>query len=115
MLNFNSEHFLEHEPDHTTERQLLLGIDAPMTGTTVYLLRTVGAFFMPYSEYVHIQLVTVIPVPVFGGGRSGPPRSFPPSARQLSISLLICGARFPSPILTAGSGSICSAPGRTSI
>jgi nucleotide-binding universal stress UspA family protein len=82
MLNFNSEHFFEQEQDYTTERRLLLGIDAPITGTTMYLLHTVGAFFMPYSEYVHIQLVTVIPVPVFGGGRYGPPRSLPPTVEQ---------------------------------
>src|SRR5690242_12277791 len=82
MLNFNSEHFLGREPDSTTERRLLLGIDAPMTGTTVYLLRTVGQFFMPYAQQVRIQLVTVIPVPLFGGGRYGPPRSLPPTVEQ---------------------------------
>lgn len=82
MLNFHSEYFLEPEPDHTTERRILLGIDAPITGTTMYLLRTVGTFFMPYSKHVHIQLVTVIPVPLFGGGRYGPPRQLPPTAEQ---------------------------------
>lgn len=53
-----------------------------MTSTTVYLLRTIGRFFLPYAEHVRIQLVTVIPVPVFGGGRYGPPRSIPPTVEQ---------------------------------
>lgn len=82
MLNFNSEHFLEWEPDHTTERRLLLGIDAPLTGKTVYLLHTVGQFFLPYAQQVRIQLVTVIPVPLFGEGRYGPPHSLPPTVEQ---------------------------------
>lgn len=81
MLNFNSEHFLEQNPGYTSDRRLLVGIDAPLTEATRHALHTVGEFFAPYSLHVRLLLLNVIPVP-YGGGKFAPPVPLSPTTEQ---------------------------------
>jgi nucleotide-binding universal stress UspA family protein len=62
MLHFN-EHELSHEPGQATERHLLVGVDTPLTPATQYALHTVGTFFAPYGEHLHLLVLTVISTP----------------------------------------------------
>lgn len=78
MLDFNSEHFLEHNPGYTSDRRLLVGIDAPLTAATRHALHTIGEFFAPYSMHVRLLLLNVIPVP-YGGGKFATPVPLSPT------------------------------------
>ena len=68
MLHSN-EHELSQGPSQSYERQLLVGIDTPITPATQYMLRTVGTFFDPYLAHLRLQVLTVIPIP-YPAGRS---------------------------------------------
>jgi len=81
MPNFDSEHRLWQEPGWTSEKRLLLGIDAPLTAATRYALHTVGEFFAPCTAHVRLLLLTVIPVPYIGG-RYVPPSRVSPTHEQ---------------------------------
>ena len=59
----SSEHELSQGPGQATEKQLLVGVDTPITPATQYALHTVGAFFAPYGEYLHLLVLTVISTP----------------------------------------------------
>ena len=85
MLDSSSEHFLEQEPGHAAERQLLVGVDAPITPAAQHALHTTGAFFAPYVAHLHLLVLTVIPTCV---GYMGHPFAKPPFAP----------AQFPSPL-----------------
>jgi hypothetical protein len=50
----SSEHEQIEGPGHSGDRQLLVGVDAPITPATQYALRTIGAFFAPYAAHLHL-------------------------------------------------------------
>ena len=81
MLHFNREYYPEEEPGCSSERRLLLGIDAPLTAATRHALDTVGAFFAPSSVHVRLLLLSVIPV-LSVGGKFAPPGPLPPTTQQ---------------------------------
>jgi hypothetical protein len=77
VLDSSSEHFLEQEPGHAAGRQLLVGVDAPITVATQYMLRTVSTLFAPYPAHLHLLLLTVISLPYQAGRYTVPYPSFP--------------------------------------
>ena len=60
MLHSN-EHELSQEPGYASERQLLVGVDTPITPATQYVLRTVSTFFDPYTMHLQFVILSVIP------------------------------------------------------
>jgi len=83
MLHSN-EHELSQEPGQASERQLLVGVDAPITPPTQYALRTVGAFFAPYAAHLHLLVLTVIPT-LYPAGRYRAQYSLLPSREQRAL------------------------------
>jgi hypothetical protein len=68
MLHSN-EHELSQGSGHTGDMQVLVGVDAPITSATQYMLRTVGTFFDPYLAHLRLLVLTVIPT-LYPTGRS---------------------------------------------
>ena len=83
MLHSN-EHELSQEPGQASERQLLVGVDAPITPPTQYALRTVGAFFAPYAAHLRLLVLTVIPTP-YPAGRYRAQYSLLPSREERAL------------------------------
>ena len=72
MLHSN-EHELSQGRGRASERQLLVGVDTPITPATQYMLHTVGTFFDPYMMHTcTLWCITVIPTP-YPAGRSVAP------------------------------------------
>jgi nucleotide-binding universal stress UspA family protein len=69
---YSNEHELSQGRGQTSERQLLVGVDTPITPATRYMLRTIGTFFDPYMMHMHLVVLTVIPTP-YPAGRSVAP------------------------------------------
>jgi nucleotide-binding universal stress UspA family protein len=82
---YSSEHELSQGPGHTGDRQLLVGVDAPITPSTQYALRTLGAFFAPYAAHLHLLVLTVIPTP-YPAGRYTAQYSLSPSREQRALA-----------------------------
>ena len=83
MLHSN-EHELSQEPGQASERQLLVGVDTPITPATQYMLRTVGTLFDPYSAHLRLLVLTVIPTP-YPAGRSVAPYPLSPTREQRTL------------------------------
>ena len=80
MLHSN-EHELSQGPGQASERQLLVGVDTPISPATQYMLRTVGTLFDPYSAHLRLLVLTVIPTP-YPAGRSVAPYPLSPTREQ---------------------------------
>ena len=80
----SSEHEQIQGPGHSGDRQLLMGIDAPITPATQYALRTIGAFFAPYAAHLRLLVLTVIPTP-YPAGRFRVQYSLLPSREQRAL------------------------------
>jgi nucleotide-binding universal stress UspA family protein len=83
MLHSN-EHEQIQGSGYTGDRQVLVGVDAPITPATLYALRTVGAFFAPYSAHLHLLVLTVIPT-LYPAGRYRARYSLLPSREQRAL------------------------------
>src|SRR5215469_234551 len=81
MLHFTDEHFPEYESRTSSEKRLLVGIDAPLSAETRYALETISEFVAPYAKQVQFHFLNVIPVPSLGG-RYAPREAFPPTSEQ---------------------------------
>jgi nucleotide-binding universal stress UspA family protein len=75
VLDSSSEHFLEQEPGHAAGS--FVGVDAPITAATQYMLRTVSTLFAPYAAHLHLLLLTVLPLPYQADRYTVPYPSFP--------------------------------------
>ena len=80
----SSEHEQIQGPGHSSDRQLLMGVDAPLTPPTQYALRTIGAFFAPYAAHLHLLVLNVIPTP-YPAGRYRAQYSLVPSREQRAL------------------------------
>src|SRR5262245_47153444 len=71
------------EPDRsaTSDRQLLVGIDAPLSAQTHYALKMIGWLVAPSFQHVHVLLLQVILAP-YVGGRQTPTGHFPPTSEE---------------------------------
>jgi len=67
MRSSQNEQHLSQEPGHATDRQLLVGVDAPLTPATQDALRQLATFFAPDAAHLHLLVLTVIPLPVSTG------------------------------------------------
>jgi nucleotide-binding universal stress UspA family protein len=67
MRYSQSEQHLSQEPGHATDRQLLVGVDAPLTPATQYALHQLATFFAPDAAHLRVLVLTVIPLPVSTG------------------------------------------------
>jgi len=77
----SSEHELSQGPGQASERQLLVGVDMPITPATQYMLRTVCTLFDPHAKHLHLVVLTVIPTP-YPSGRSVAPYPVSPTREQ---------------------------------
>ena len=67
MRSSQSEQPFAQEPGHATDRQVLVGVDAPLSSATQYALRQLATFFAPDAAHLHLLVLTVIPLPVSTG------------------------------------------------
>jgi nucleotide-binding universal stress UspA family protein len=81
----SSEHELSQGPGHTGDKQVIVGVDAPITPATQYALRAVGAFFAPYAAHLHLLVLTVIPTP-YPAGRFSAQYTLSPSREQRALA-----------------------------